>query len=290
MEAIFNSMKSIRIRISLIVVIATMNFQACSFFKVSYHEDTKTAKQLYRTLLETNQHIGSCKGIVKTSTHGFDFQLNERLAFISQQKHNLRVEMLSPFGAIGSPFMLICNEKKVYATGRLLPDTYLANTHSIMLKQMLPIQMTPREIIDCLHGRIPISKGMRARFDSKSSQKTLILSKGLIWKTRNKIFLNNHNNQVQSVEKYNRFNQLIYRILFEQYRDYQNETIPGQITFVNASNQSLTINIQSYWPNCTIKNKSFQINKNDQQNAEKGVFSCLVSFLTAPVRYIKQSF
>jgi len=272
-------MELIHIRISISFIIVLSILQGCTFLGPMWKQSETPASQCLSELLNKNSAIKRCKGIAKISAYGFDIQVNERVAFISEYPHCLRAEMLSPFGGIGSPFTLVCNENQIYITGRILPEPYAFKPDGFLLKKILPIKLMPNELISCLNGQLPIDKGMRARFDHHSSQQILWLTKGFIWKKKHKIVFYSKSNDVQSFETYDRFNALIYRLYFDDYRKIGQFLIPFKIRFSNDSNQSIVIDMQSYWVNKPINNMPFQTEILDE-TSQKGKFSCINFIIT----------
>jgi len=271
-----------RIQTSFLICLTAIAIQGCTIFHVPQIRDGETASQCLNRIADTNDLLVSCKGIAKLSTRGFEFQVNERIAFISQKMHQLRAEMLTPFGVIGSPFQLICNNDQIYLNSQYLDRPVYTRPGAFLLKQALPIQIQPHELIACLHGQLPITNKMNASFDTLSNQKVLVLSEGIIKKTRQIIFFDENTTRVRSVEKYNNFNRLIYKLTFDHYKTYKNYTIPSFLTISNADNQRVIIDIQTYYPNCAIKNNSFDIDYSI--HAEKGGFPCAVSWLFDPIQ------
>ena len=269
------------IRISLCLFSFIIFIQGCAFFKTPLIKKDEKAAKCLEELYNRNSDLKRCKGILKTKIYGFDYQLNERIAFVSEYPDGLRAEMLSPFGAIGSPLTLICNEKQLLLSGRFLPDTYKTHPKSLWLKQMLPIKILPQEIITCLHGRFPINNSMKAKFTNNKVQKTLLLSQGLFWKEFQRIVFYPKSKNIQYLEKYNNSKKLIYRITFDDYCTFDEFLIPCQITFANDSNQSIKIVIQSYWANQEITNKPFQTEGFEKQSV-KGNKPCLNTWILNP--------
>jgi len=281
MEKTINLKILTQIQTSFLICLTLMFIHGCTLFHVPQQRNEETAEQCLKRIWETNELLVSCKGIAKINVYGFDFQLNERIAFISQKSHQLRAEMLSPFGVIGTPFQLICNQNQIYLNSRFLDKPIYTRPGAFLLNHALPIQIQPQELIACLHGQLPISKQMTAYFDSQSEQKILIRSKGLIRKTIGIVFLDSSATHVRSFEKYH-FNKLIFRVTFDQYQTYQNFSVPSKLTFSNTENQYVTLEIQSYYPNCAIKKNPFYID--NSEHSEKGGFPCLPSGIINPIR------
>ena len=268
-------------RISICLFACLVIIQGCTFFQAPITKKDKSAANCLEELYYRNSALKRCKGIAKTKISGFETQVNERIAFVSEHPDHLRVEMLSPFGAIASPFTLICNEKQLFISGRFLPRTYQTHPKSLWLKQILPIKVLPQEVITCLHGRLPIERGMSASFTKTGIQKTLLLTSGLFWRKYQRIVFYPKSSKVQFIEKYNNLKKIIYRITFDDYRMFDKFIIPCQITFSNEFHQSITILIQSYWANQLITNKPFQTDTFEKQT-EKGKKTCLRSWITNP--------
>jgi len=288
MEKKFSLMISMRLPISFLICLTVIIIQGCTIFRTPQLRDGESAAQCLKRIAETNDLLVSCKGIAKISTQGFEFQLNERIAFISQKSHQLRAEMLSPFGVIGSPFQVICNKNLIYLNSRFLDKPFYTRPDAFLLKHALPIQIQPKELIAFLHGQLPIMPEMHAIFDHQSDQKILLLSKGLIKKTRYKVTFDLSATHVRSFEKYNHFNKLMYRLTFDRYQTYQTFSIPSILTIANADNQCVTLDIQSYFPNCAIKKNPFQIE--DLRQAEKGGFPCVTSWIFNPIQTLLNLF
>ncbi|ETR74644.1 MAG: hypothetical protein OMM_00067 [Candidatus Magnetoglobus multicellularis str. Araruama] len=276
------------IAICLIVII----LHGCSTLKPEQMRYKETAAQCLADLVERNNALTSCKGIAKISVQGFNFKLNERIAFISKKSNKLRAEILSPFGVIGSPFLLICNDTQIYVSSRFLQKPYYSTqSNAFFVKHMLPIQIHPEELISYIHAQLPIDNTMHAAFDNQSLQKTLLLSKGLLWKTKYRIVFDTSDIRIQAIEKYNNFNKLVYRVHFNQYQTFKGVRIPSMITFSNADYQSVTLKIQSYWPNCAITKNPFQIEGIDlTKNIKKGAIPCLISWINYPGRLLSELF
>jgi len=288
MEKKFNLIMLKRIRISFLLCLIGVLFHGCTIFRAPQVRDGETAAQCLQRISETNDLLISCKGIAKVSTHGFAFNMNERIAFISQKSHKLRAEMLSPFGVIGSPFQFICNKNKIYLNSRFLEKPYYTTTGALLLRYMLPIQIQPHELITVLHGQLPIESNMHATFDPHADQKILLLSTGIIKKTKLKVMFDLSAVHVQSFEKYSHFNKLIYRITFNQYQTNNHFSTPQSLTISNAQDQFVTFDIQSYYPNCAIKKNPFQIPEPEYD--EKGEFSCITSWIFAPIQILSSMF
>jgi hypothetical protein len=250
--------------------------------------DHETASQCLKRIAETNDMLVSCKGIAKISTQGFEFQINERIAFISQKLQKFRAEMLGPFGVIGSPFKLICNQNQIYLNCQFLEKPIYTRPDAFLLKYALPIKIQLHELIAYLYGQLPIAPDMHVTFDPQTEHKILLLSQGLISKTRYKIIFNVSASRVQSFEKYNHFNQLIYRVTFHRYQTYKGFSIPSRLTFTNDKNQCVTIDMQSYYPNCAIINNPFHIES--PGHAEKGDFPCVIPWMLNPIQSILNMF
>jgi outer membrane lipoprotein-sorting protein len=263
-------------------------FHGCTIFRLPQVRDGETAAQCFKRISETNDLLISCKGIAKVSTNGFAFNINERVAFISRKPDQLRAEMLTPFGVIGSPFQLISNNKKIFFNSRFLEKPYYINPGALSLQYMSPINIQPFELIAVLHGQLPVEPNMRAAFDPCSEQKVLLLSKGIIKKTRLKVMFDYSATHVRSFEKYNYFNKLMYRMTFNKYQTNNNFYTPQSLTITNAKEQRITLDIQSYYPNCAIKKHPFQIP--EPQHDEKGGFSCITSWLFMPVQILSNMF
>ncbi|MBF0451737.1 MAG: DUF4292 domain-containing protein [Candidatus Magnetomorum sp.] len=281
MNKIFKSMVSTHIRISFVLFVTLSIIQGCAFLHTS-HQQTDASACL-ANLLERNKALKTCKGIAKTNSYGFDIQLNERIAFISEGPDRLRVEMLTPLGSIGSPFILICNETQVFISGRFFSEPFYFKPKGFLLKQLLPIKLLPHEMISCLHGQLPVEQGMHATFDRESSQKILVLTNGFFWKKKQKIAFYPESDRVKSIEAYDGFQSLMYRITFDDYQFFDQFSIPCTMTFSNADHQSIRLSIQSYWTNRTINNNPFQTDTFEKQS-EKGVFSCFTSWIKLPFR------
>lgn len=277
-----------RLPINFFICLTVIVIHGCTIFRAPQLRNGETASECFQRIAETNDMLVSCKGIAKISTQGFGSQLHERIAFIAQKAYKLRAEMLSPFGAIGSPFQLICNENRIYLNSRFMDKPYHIQPNAFMLKYALPINIQPHEFIACLHGQLPTLPAMHATFDPQSDQKVLLLSKGLIRRTRQKIYFDSSEKNVRSFEKYNHFNQLIYRLSFGKYQTFNTFSVPSTLTISNAANQSITLDIQSYYPNCAIKKNSFQIE--GFEHADKGGFPCLTSWIFNPVQSLLNLF
>jgi len=267
-----NAMISMRIPISVLICLTAIAIQGCSIFYVPQMRNGETANQCLNRIADTNDLLVSCKGIAKISSIGFEYQINERIAFIAQKMHRLRAEMLTPFGVIGSPFKLICTNDQIYLNSQFLDQPIYTRPGTFLLTQALPIKIQPHELIALLHGQIPFDNQMNATYDRLSNQKTLLLSKGMIKKTRQKIIFDHTETHVRSFEKYNYFNALVYRLTFDQYKTYNNFTIPSTVTISNADNQRIIIDMQSYYPNCAIKKHSFDIDH--PKHVNNGGFPC----------------
>ena len=284
----FNLMISMRIQISVLFCLTLITIHGCTIFRVPQLRNDETAHQCLKRIADINDLLVSCKGIAKISAQGFEFQLNERIAFISQKSHKFRAEMLSPFGVIGSPFKLICNQNQIYLNCGFLEKPIYTHPGALLLKYALPIQIQSHELIAFLHGQLPITPEMHATFDPQNEQKILLLSQGLFRKTGYKIIFNLSATQVLSFEKYNHFNKLIYRVTFYHYQMYKGFSIPSNLTISNDKNQSITIDMQSYYPNCAILNKPFQIESPGR--AEKGGFPCVISWILNPIQSLFDMF
>jgi len=284
----FNPMKSKRILTNVVVCLTVMIFHGCTTFRAPELRDGETATQCLANISEKNDLLVSCKGIAKVSTHGFGFTLNERIAFISQKTHQLRAEMLSPFGAIGSPFQLICTPKKLFLKSHFLKKPFYTRPDSYFLKKALPIKIQTQELILFLHGQLPILPGMHAKFDRLSKNKTLLLTKGLFKKTRQRIIFDGSEKHVRSFEKYNHFNELLYRLTFDRYQNYNIFSVPSKMTISNDANQCVTFDIQSYYPNCAIKKNPFLITI--PEHTEKGEVSCVTSWIFKPIQALLNIF
>jgi hypothetical protein len=255
--------------------------QACTFLGISQQQQDEKASKCLSQLIHQNSALKRCKGIIKASTAGFDSHINERIAFISEAPHQLRAELLSPFGAIGKPFLLICNESQLVVTGHFFPEPYRFKPDSFLIKKVIPIPLMPKEFISCLHGHLPIDNGTQARFEKNSSQQILWLTKGLIWKKKQKIVFHPDSQNVLSLETYNHLNSLLYKITFSDYRTIDSFLIPFKMIFSNEEDQSITIAIQSYWANKPISSTPFQTEIFDKQLEDKGVFSCISNWISA---------
>jgi len=287
MEKTINLLKSNRILTSFLACLALIFIHGCTIFRAPQQRNGETADQCLNRIRETNELLVSCKGIAKINIYGFEFQLNERIAFISRRPHQLRAEMLSPFGVIGTPFQLICNQKQIYLNSRFLDQPYYTQQDAFLFNHALPIRIQPQELIACLHGQLPIASKMTAYFDPQSKQQILLLSKGLIRKTKQIVYLDSSATHVRSFEKYH-FNKLIYRVSFGRYRTYHNFSVPSKLIFSNAENQHVDLEIQSYYPNCAIKKNPFYIENSER--IEKGGYPCLPSCIVNPIQAFINTF
>jgi len=218
---------------------------------------TNEAAQLLKTVLETNTQIRTIKGIGFVKLRQ-DNQLNSfRAAWIGSRPQKFRLEILA---AIGQPVLSFASDGKrhyllSYSDNRL----YRRKASGNGLKRLIPIAITPEEILDLLSGRLPLHPDSRAAIEYRdgNSAPMLVLEARKGGGLERIIPGVSGLTAFRGMERYDRRGRLKFKAVFEKMREIGGRQIPEVLTITNDKGAMIQITVQRCWVNPVVSDDRF---------------------------------
>lgn len=220
-------------------------------------DQTNEAVQLLKAVLEKNSRIRTVKGIGVVKMRQDDQANRFRSAWIGSRPRKFRLEILS---AIGQPVLSFSTDGKrnyllSYSDNRLYQRRASGNS----LKRLIPIAITPEEILDLLSGRLPVHPDSRAvveyRGDNGAPGLMLEAPKG--GDCERLIPGMNGIPSFSGMERYDRKGRLKFKAVFEKMQDIGGWQIPEVLTITNDKGALIQITVERCWVNPVVSDDRF---------------------------------
>ena len=241
---------------------------SCIYFskslKIELFEDSKNldltskANKTLRDISLINNDIVKSKGLGILSIKSKKKRYSNRFVWASKLPDKIRLELLSPMGT--PTYSIAIDGEFFYVLSYIDNKFYKRNINKISLKEFIGIDISGRDLLFFLIGRVPIYKHKNT---------TLIKNNTLILineddKIIEKIYITKNNKQIKMIESFNSDGDFLYKAKF-YFKKKHNKTydIPTEIVLSNFGNKNTCeFKIKRYKPNpLVLDNSIFTLKK-----------------------------
>lgn len=198
---------------------------------------------------------GDFKAIGRFRLAGPQMAQSGRLAWLCSPPDRFRLEVLSPFG---QPLATLSSDsKKLYVYARAEGEFLVKKPSARVLKKILGLSLSARDLVLILSGRPPVldhkAARVAAREDGMPGQ---VLELFDVWgRVRQRIWVGQDNQTVERTAVYGKKDAPEYQVFFEPGQD---GALPG-VRVVAASGQSLELSPQQYWDHEKVEDAQFSL-------------------------------
>ncbi len=221
----------------------------------SEHEEIR---RIILLLEKKNAGLKTVKGIGKIKIYNDKKFIYSRLAWIEDASRKIRMEFL---GIDGRPVMsMAVDEKRFYAYSHPDRRFYTRKRSDNSLEPALSIELSYDTVAAFLMGQIPLPEYYFARFGEDTAGDGYILS---LWVKGSgdveRIFFNRDKTRVSRVEYYRGDGELVYRVMFNGYRQVQSYGFFSTIAITDGKNAGLEMAIEQFWVNVPVDPSVFEL-------------------------------
>lgn len=244
----------------IVAIFFLMIVSGCSLTNPSYihSAETNEALTVLQQIEKINKDIKTCKGSGWITISKQEESKKFRMAWAASFPGMIRLTLLSA----GHPVETVIADGKsvifVSHTGK--HKTKKINSSNPSLKDIVSIPVTIHDILSIFAGQVPINKFDTANiaqltYSGKLTDTMLILKKR--WNGQTQHIVLTPENKVVSFSLINENRELIHSVFNNQFRTFDNFSIPVKVSVMDNENRKIDFEITSYQPNIPIKPDMF---------------------------------
>ncbi len=224
--------------------------------------DEAAARRLVDAAAGINAGLDRYKGLARARVQSRGQTISGRVAVAAAAPDRLRVEWLS---ALGQPITGLAGngetitvvsypEKKIYR----LPQTRTA------LERMVHIPMGIGELTTILAGRPPLPRFAAAQIDPDHTPTYRVLLKNRWRAIVASLELERTSGRIVGMRSNDDTGNMRFTIQWHRWKTQGGYTVPGQVLIRSASQHTLTLTMDRFWPNAEVSPEMFELSLPDQ--------------------------
>jgi len=238
------------------IIFVMLGQTACTrFFPLDAPADAK-ADQLVARLKQTNTDLRRFKCVGKMALAGPDLPFRSlRAAVAGQLDDQLRIDMFAPFG--GAAGTLAGDGRHLFLVMHPSREYYKKRFGSGNLHRLIQIDITVRELLELMVGRVPIDDHRSARLVAGQAgfpdRLELVDSSG---RTRQRISLDESMTPRRS-EWFDRHRQRTHALTFTGLQSIEGFRLPERIDLTGSKGARVTVVLERYEANAELNERLF---------------------------------
>ena len=217
--------------------------------------------QLVTSLQRANETLRSYKGLGRVKfSRSYAIQ-SARVVFAGDDTCKLRFELL---GIYGQPITSIAYDGSWFYLAQHSENLFHKQRHSKGdLSQLITIPVKLGELNALLAGHVPMIKPSSVQLYKTPENEgfRLVLKTGWLKHKQEHIYILPDMKTVWKYEMFEKPNVLLYEAEIKHYRTYEGYWIPQHIEFIDKDKNSLSLEVERYWPNAEIDSSLFVLKK-----------------------------
>lgn len=243
-----------------ILVVAAFLFSACSTHTGIVSPTDETAPEVIRLLERLKDHnkfLKTHKGIGKLKVlRNGKLQVDNRVAWIGAEPSKLSVAVF----VSGFPAIRVASDGEwfYYYDSQNRQDSYRKiRADATSLQYILAIPIKTADVVSLMAGRTPLQAYHAARLQKSENDSGWVLVLKKWWGVFQKIYLDESNESVRTIELFDRSGTLVYRAVFEQMQSVDGYQVPKQLQISNDDGAEFQLLVERYWADVSVDPSMF---------------------------------